>query len=221
MTSFSFESERKYVLLDDDVIIAPNGRVCYRIKAIKDFGYIAAGQLGGYVQNIHSLSQSGNCWVADNAVIWGGGHVYEDAIIRENAQVFEKAIVQGKSVVSGGCLIGGAAKIEGTAQVELSCIVAGEAYISGDAIVRGSYFIDGKARICSVQDYIAVSGLFDEYVTPTLFSKTIEKDKIWVSNDAISCPLEEFKGGSAMIAAEIEIVSKIVRKRFSYDDSAN
>ena len=35
----------------------------FRIKALKDFGNVKKGDLGGFIEKTDNLSQEGNCWV--------------------------------------------------------------------------------------------------------------------------------------------------------------
>lgn len=44
-----------------------DGVMLHRIKALKDFGNVEAGELGGWVESEKNLSQEGNCWIAINA----------------------------------------------------------------------------------------------------------------------------------------------------------
>ena len=51
----------------------------FRIRALFDFGYIKAGELGGWIESENNLSQSGNAWVSGNAEVSGNAKVYGDA----------------------------------------------------------------------------------------------------------------------------------------------
>ena len=43
----------------------------FRIRALVDFGYIKAGELGGWIKSENNLSQSGNAWVYGDAEVYG------------------------------------------------------------------------------------------------------------------------------------------------------
>ena len=66
--------KKKYELLKNDTIDV-NGHTLYRIKALKDFGNVKKGDLGGYIEKEDNLRHYGNCWVYNDA------KVYEDAIV--------------------------------------------------------------------------------------------------------------------------------------------
>ena len=61
------------------------GCTLHRIKALKDFGSIKAGELGGWVEQEENLSQYGNAWVYGNARVYGNAWVYGNARVYGNA----------------------------------------------------------------------------------------------------------------------------------------
>ena len=64
------EMQNKYKLLKDETKKTAHGNTVYRIEALKDFYNVKKGQKGGYVQGTWNLSQTGNCWVYDEAIVW-------------------------------------------------------------------------------------------------------------------------------------------------------
>lgn len=90
---------KKYRLTGNHTNIG--NRILYQIKALKDFGNVKAGDLGGYIESEENLSQdndaqvSGNAWVYDNARVSG------DAQVSGYAQVYGYAWVYGNAQVSG------------------------------------------------------------------------------------------------------------------------
>ena len=69
------------------------GRKLYQIKALKDFGDVKAGDLGGYIEKEENLSQDGIAWVFDNAQVFGDACVYDNAEVFDNARVLGNAQV--------------------------------------------------------------------------------------------------------------------------------
>ena len=55
---------KKYELTTETLQFA--GRTLYRIKAVKDFGSVKAGELGGWIESEENLSQTGNAWIYDD-----------------------------------------------------------------------------------------------------------------------------------------------------------
>ena len=74
---------KKYELTDETIEVY--GTALHRIKALKDFGNVKKGELGGYVESERNLSQEGNCWV------YGNAEVYDNAEVCGNAKVFGNA----------------------------------------------------------------------------------------------------------------------------------
>ena len=65
----------------------------YRIKTLKDFADVKAGDLRGYVESESNLSQEGSCWIYDDAVVRDKAIVIDHAIICNKAIVCDKAAV--------------------------------------------------------------------------------------------------------------------------------
>lgn len=62
------------------------GRTLYRIKALRDFGDVEKGDLGGYIGSENNLSHCGNAWVYGNAEVRGDAVIKstEDYIVFKN-----------------------------------------------------------------------------------------------------------------------------------------
>lgn len=141
-----------------------NKRTVYRIKAIKDFGTVKTGSLGGWVESSKNLSQYGTCWVADNAIVCDDAVVSESAIVRNNAVVCALAIVSGETevsksaIVSGESCVSGTSKVSGDSQVygkatvinasvDESSSVEDSAVVEDGAVVRGTALVAGTANV--------------------------------------------------------------------------
>lgn len=74
---------KKYELTDETIV--KYGSTLHRIKALKDFGNVKTGELGGYIESERNLSQEGNCWVYGNAKVCGNAWVCGDAWVCGNA----------------------------------------------------------------------------------------------------------------------------------------
>ena len=87
--------EKKYELTDD--FICHNGRILYRIRALRDFSNVRAGDLGGYIQTEHNLSHEGNAWVYDDAKVFDNAEVSGKVEVYGNAHIVGNAKVNGKA----------------------------------------------------------------------------------------------------------------------------
>lgn len=65
------ESVKKYILTNE--ILEHDGHLLHRIQAVVNFGYVNAGDLGGWIESEDNLSHHGDCWVADNAKVYEKG----------------------------------------------------------------------------------------------------------------------------------------------------
>lgn len=139
--------ERKYRLLDDDTIVV-EGHTLYRIEAVRDFYLVRKGDRGGYVEKEWNLSHLGDCWIYDEAMVYGGARVSSDATVKEYACVHGSGTeVFGSAIVRGGALVCDCASVCGYA------IVRGYATIRG-LVVVGGYATIMDADIRSLEDFI-------------------------------------------------------------------
>lgn len=74
--------EKKYELVDS--IIDIYGHTLYRIKALRDFGDVRKGDLGGFIEWEHNLSHNGNAWVFGKAKVFEDAGVFGDAVVTES-----------------------------------------------------------------------------------------------------------------------------------------
>ena len=130
----------KYELTDD--VKEFNGNILHRIKAIKDFSRINAGDLGGWVESEDNLSHEGDAWVYGDAKVCGNAMVYGNAEVYGDAWVYGNAKVCGDAWVYGNAMVYGNAKVYGDAKV------------CGDAEVCGNAEVYGNAKVCGNEDYI-------------------------------------------------------------------
>lgn len=77
------------------------GRLLYQIEAIKDFGDVKSGDLGGWIEQMSNLSHEGSCWVGENAMVYDQARVHENARVYGSARVFGKAYIYGDGQVFG------------------------------------------------------------------------------------------------------------------------
>ena len=122
--------EKKYRLLENDTITV-DGRILYRIEALRDFADVLKGDKGGYVESEDNLSHDGNCWVYDDAWVYGKAWVYD------NARVFGDARVYGKAKVSGDALVSCDARVYGNACVYGNALLYGKAEIRKGKVTSG------------------------------------------------------------------------------------
>lgn len=186
---------KKYELTDETIEVY--GTALHRIKALKDFGNVKKGELGGYVESERNLSQEGNCWVCGNAKVY------------DNAWVFGNARVCGNAEVCGNAWVYG--------NVE----VCGNAKVCGDAELCGNAWVYGNAEVCGNADYITIKGLGSKYRNTTIFRT---KENIAVKCGCFYGTLAEFVDkvkethGNSKFAKEYLALIDLVKIHFELED---
>jgi len=149
---------KKYELIKSDKV-SPAGIPLFQVVALRDFGSVRTGDKGGYIESDANLSHEGNCWVFDDAQVYGTARVFDDAQVCDtarvcgkaqvfgNAQIFDKARVSGNARIFGKARIFGTAQVSGTAQIFDTAQIFGKAWIFGTAQVSGTALAYGNARI--------------------------------------------------------------------------
>ena len=127
--------------------IQHEGITLHRIQALRTFGNVKEGDLGGWIEKESNLSHEGDCWVGDDALVYGDALVCEDARVYESAQVFHRACVYGKVRVYGHARVYGDAKVYEGAKVYENAQVYGDARVFGKAQVYGHARVYKKAQI--------------------------------------------------------------------------
>jgi hypothetical protein len=118
-------------------------KTLHEIEAVRDFGNVKKGAIGGWIEKESNLSHEGECWVAGNAKVFGNALVYGDAWVYGNAKVFGNALVYGDAWVYGNAQVFGDAKVFGNAQVFGDAWVYGYAEVFGNGVVSGDTLVFG------------------------------------------------------------------------------
>ena len=155
---------KKYELTTETLQFA--GRTLHRIKAVKNFGSVKAGELGGWIESEENLSQADNAWVYNNAKVFDKARVYGDAAVSDdakvcgyaavsdNARVCDNAEVSDYVEVFENAIVLGHAKVCGFTRIFGNAIVLGNAILFGHAKVYGKATINGDAKVYDAVDYI-------------------------------------------------------------------
>lgn len=210
-----FKNTRKKYELTEETITLFKEYMLYSIKALRDFGGIKAGDLGGYIEKENNLSHNGDAWLYEDAMIYGDAHVYGNARVHGEAEVNGEARIYGEAEVFGDAHVWGDVTVHGNAhvcdnaEVDEIAQVCGEAMVYGNALVRGNalvfgnaevygnaaiggnVWVDGDVRIQSNDD-LCTFGYFGSSNFHTTAFK-IEGDGIGVKNKCFQGTLDEFR----------------------------
>ena len=96
----------------------------YRPVAVKNFSNISKGVFGGFIRGYHNLSQSGNCWIYDNSIVFGNAEVSSNAQVYGYAKVYDNAHISGNAHVYDNAEICGTAHICGNTRVKNRKIIS-------------------------------------------------------------------------------------------------
>ena len=147
---------KKYELTDEtkEVKRPFNCFVLHRIRALKDFGDVHAGDLGGWVESEENLSHSGDAWVYTEAEIFGHATIFENAKISGHAAIFENAKISGHAAIFEN------------------------AKIFGHAVIFENAEISGHAEITKATDILTISPIGSRNDTITFYKS--KNNKIFV-----------------------------------------
>lgn len=163
-----------------------NNGLC-RIRALKSFGDVIKGDIGGYIEKEENLSHEGNCWVFEEAIVRNDARVYEDAQILGKARIANKAEVYGNATVYGDAMVVSKAKVYGNARVGIYATIADNAQVFGDALVTGYSYIGDWAKIhgrATIYNYVNIDGEAEVYGVASLEDKVRVRDKAKVFDRA-------------------------------------
>ena len=136
---------KKYELTTETLQFA--GRTLHRIKAVKDFDSIKAGEFGGWIENEKNLSQDDNAWIYGNAMVFDNAKVYGNANVSGNAKVYGNANISYYAKVYGNANVFGNANVSDYANVFGNAEVYDYANVSDYAKVYGNAEVYGNANI--------------------------------------------------------------------------
>ena len=197
--------DKKYILTKETKEV--DGHILHRIQAIKDFGFVHTGDLGGWVEKEENLSHEGLCWVFDDAWVCGDAQIIENAsaydyaeikgyaILRGIATIGDNAIISEKAEAYGSSCIGDSARVYGYAKISDFSIIRSTAHIYGDANIRQWSNVLGPAKIytgeiTSTQDYLVVGPIGSRNSFTTFFKAN---GTIMVSCGCFKGTIEEFE----------------------------
>ena len=146
--------DKKYEFVPGSEITICRGTKLMRIRALRDFGDVKKGDIGGYIESEENLSHNGDCWVYNDA------EVFDNAVVLDNARVFDTARVFGDAEVFNDAKVFGDARVFDNARVFDTARVFGDAGVYGDAgvfdtaRVYGLVMVYGDAEVKGTEDYI-------------------------------------------------------------------
>ena len=138
----------------------------YRIVALRDFGDVKAGDLGGFVEFESNLSHDGDCWIGEHGVVVHRCKVQGNAKI-DYAELYNGCSIGGDTIISGGYFSGENINILGGCIKETK--VAGENItikggIIDESIIGSNVYVSGGSIIsANIENCLIASGDFVDF----------------------------------------------------------
>lgn len=94
----------KFKMTDNAKVIA--GYKVTQIEALKDIPAIGVekGDLGGWLEHPHCLSQNGNCWVGEHGFVFNHSKVAGNVVVSGHSKIFNECELQGTGKVINSLL---------------------------------------------------------------------------------------------------------------------
>jgi len=187
----------KYRLIQDSNYIN-----LYRIQAMRrilcsDGIVVNIGDYGGLIESEANLSHEGECWIRDNAKVFGKSIIQNNALITENASVenskiYDDAIIKddaiiNNSIIAGNAIISRNADVYG-AEIKDNARVSDDAVLNGENIgyikIYENAKIYGRAYLylyCQISGNTEICG--DAIISESTFSKDDFIDTGYYSNN--------------------------------------
>lgn len=137
-----------------------DGHILHRIKAVRDFKNAKKGDLGGFIETEDNLSHAGDCWVADETLVYGTSRISGDAYIKAHRSgigaIVCNSLIIGDSYIADGEFI--------NCEIHDSCIRKGVHFtncsITNCDIQGGDYSIMIDAKYCNFNNCNLNGGKF-------------------------------------------------------------
>mgnify|MGYP003627980356 CR=1 FL=1 len=148
----------KYELGESKVFM---GIEVYRVVALKSFGNVTKGDIGGWVEDEDNLSQQGNCWIFDEAMavnrsmvagnaemhdyskmlddsmIWDHSRMYDNAQMCNNSGMYDNSKMLNNSEMHDSSEMWDNSKMSGNSKMFNNSRMYGTAELLGNSKMRG------------------------------------------------------------------------------------
>lgn len=208
---------KKYEFTGEEKVI--DNHTLHRIRAMRDFGIVKAGDLGGWIEGEDNLSHDGMAWVGGEAQITGTALIEGNARVSGNARVGDNARVGGNALVIDAALVYGNARVTDIAFVGGDARVGGEAQVTGTALVEGNARVEGNALVECNADFSVIGGFGRIFRTTTFFR--CQDGKVRTQCGCFYGNLDEFREkvkethGESKMAKEYLMIADLMEMHFA------
>ena len=208
---------KKYEFTGEEKLI--NNHTLHRVRALRNFGMVKAGDLGGWIEGEDNLSHDGYAWVYGEAQVEGNACVTGGARVGGNARVSGEALVTGNALVSDAAWVYGWSQVTGNAYVGGDARVGGNARVTGSACVTGDARVGGNAHVEGNADFSIIGGFGSFFRTTTFFR--CQDGKVRTQCGCFYGDLKEFRAkvkethGESKMAKEYLMIADLMEMHFS------
>ncbi|MCI9626495.1 MAG: hypothetical protein HFI90_06905 [Clostridia bacterium] len=93
------------------------GVTVHQIRALRDFGDVKAGDIGGWIESEENLSHNGTAWVYGNGVVCDSGRVCNNGVVCDSGRVCNNGVVCDSGRVYGNGVVCGKMQVENNRQI--------------------------------------------------------------------------------------------------------
>ena len=164
-------NNKKYKL--SNITMKFEGRRLYRIRALRDFSDVDAGELGGWVESENNLSQEGDCWIYDNAKCVDNARMYDNSTIYNNSEMHHNARMYDNSTIyDDGKMYDNARMYDNSTMYKNSIMCSSSrmydnSRMCNNSILKGNDKLYGKL-VSRVEEFIEINNKKGRIVTGVL-----------------------------------------------------
>ena len=160
------------------------GRVIYRIRALKDFGDVKAGDVGGWVCSYNNLSQEGECWIydeakcLDNAMIFDNAKMYDNSIMYDKAKMYHEAKMYDNAIMLNNSIMYDNSKMFNNSKMFGKSVMRDNAEMCGNATMYDSSIMYDNSKMFNNSKMYDEARMYD-YAVMFNDSKMYDNSKMY------------------------------------------
>ena len=124
-------NNKKYeILMEEKNTIRWKGHTLHRIKALRDFGDVRKGELGGFIEKEYNLSHEGNCWIYNNAKAMDNSRLYDNSAMYDYSEISGNSEMHDSSMMYDSSEMNDNSKMYGKSEIHDNSTMYGNSEIN-------------------------------------------------------------------------------------------
>ena len=164
-------NNKKYeMLMDEENTIEWKGHTLHRIRALRDFGDIRKGDIGGFVENENNLSHKGNCWIyddakaMDNSIMYDNSRICDKSELHDDSRMYNYTRMYDYSELHNNSIMNDDSEMHDISKMYGNSIMYDYSEMYGDSELNNKAKLYGKL-ISKVDDFIEIQNPQGRLVT--------------------------------------------------------